>query len=49
MQMAIVDCPEGVYVKGLSIHTVSLEEDALSLLFEARENKYYTSSNCLLA
>ncbi|NWQ97807.1 KIF9 protein, partial [Burhinus bistriatus] len=41
MQMAVVDCPRGVYVKGLSIHSVSHEEDALNLLFEARENKYY--------
>ncbi|NWU58514.1 KIF9 protein, partial [Dromas ardeola] len=46
MQMAVVDCPQGVYVKGLSIHAVSHEEDALNLLFEARENKYYTSSDC---
>ncbi|NXX14909.1 KIF9 protein, partial [Podargus strigoides] len=38
-QMAVVDCPQGVYVKGLSIHSVSSEEDALNLLFEARENK----------
>ncbi|NXK52392.1 KIF9 protein, partial [Chauna torquata] len=36
-QMAVVDCPQGVYVKGLSIHSVSHEEDALNLLFEARE------------
>ncbi|NWH50436.1 KIF9 protein, partial [Fregata magnificens] len=43
MQMAVVDCPQGVYVKGLSIHSVSHEEDALNLLFEARKNKYYTS------
>ncbi|KFO72630.1 Kinesin-like KIF9, partial [Cuculus canorus] len=34
--MAIVDCPQGVYVKGLSIHPVRHEEDALHLLFEAR-------------
>ncbi|NWZ48728.1 KIF9 protein, partial [Haliaeetus albicilla] len=45
MQMAVVDCPQGVYVKGLSIHSVSHEEDALNLLFEARKNKYYTSSD----
>ncbi|NXK14393.1 KIF9 protein, partial [Herpetotheres cachinnans] len=44
-QMAVVDCPQGVCVKGLSIHSVSHEEDALNLLFEARE-KYYTSSDC---
>ncbi|NXT37655.1 KIF9 protein, partial [Pelecanoides urinatrix] len=45
VQMAVVDCPQGVYVKGLSIHSVSHEEDALNLLFEARKNKYYTSSD----
>ncbi|XP_074899658.1 kinesin-like protein KIF9 isoform X2 [Buteo buteo] len=48
MQMAVVDCPQGVYVKGLSIHSVSHEEDALNLLFEARKNKYYTSSDCYI-
>ncbi|NXI75014.1 KIF9 protein, partial [Anseranas semipalmata] len=37
MQLAVVDCPQGVYVKGLSIHSVSHEEDALNLLFEARK------------
>lgn len=35
--MAVVDCPRGVYVKGLSVHPVSHEEDALNLLFEARQ------------
>ncbi|OXB63800.1 hypothetical protein ASZ78_016206 [Callipepla squamata] len=44
VQMAVVDCPQGVYVKGLSIHSVSNEEDALNLLFEARSNEYYASS-----
>ncbi|NXK99400.1 KIF9 protein, partial [Mesembrinibis cayennensis] len=44
VQMAVVDRPQGVYVKGLSIHSVSHEEDALNLLFEARKLKYYTSS-----
>ncbi|NXC74562.1 KIF9 protein, partial [Anhinga anhinga] len=44
VQMAVVDCPQGVYVKGLSIHSVSHEEDALNLLFEARKTKYYASS-----
>ncbi|KFP75457.1 Kinesin-like KIF9, partial [Acanthisitta chloris] len=39
-QLAVVDCPQGVYVKGLSIHSVSYEEEALNLLFEARENKF---------
>ncbi|NXI38278.1 KIF9 protein, partial [Galbula dea] len=44
--MAVVESPQGVYVKGLSIHPVSHEEDALNLLFEARENSYHTSSDC---
>ncbi|POI25881.1 hypothetical protein CIB84_010369, partial [Bambusicola thoracicus] len=44
VQMAIVDCPQGVYVKGLSIHSVSDEEDALNLFFEARSNRYYALS-----
>ncbi|NXT92489.1 KIF9 protein, partial [Anhinga rufa] len=44
VQMAVVDCPQGVYVKGLSMHSVSHEEDALNLLFEARKKKYYASS-----
>ncbi|NXJ85742.1 KIF9 protein, partial [Trogon melanurus] len=39
--LAVVDGPQGVYVKGLSVHRVSREEDALNLLFEARNNKYY--------
>uniref|UniRef100_A0A8C2TG45 Kinesin-like protein n=1 Tax=Coturnix japonica TaxID=93934 RepID=A0A8C2TG45_COTJA len=39
MEMAIVDCPQGVYVKGLSIHSVSDEEDALNLLFEGESNR----------
>ncbi|NXA40425.1 KIF9 protein, partial [Eudromia elegans] len=43
VQLAVVDCPEGVYVKGLSVHTVNHEEDALNLLFEARGNKYCPS------
>ncbi|XP_030349420.1 kinesin-like protein KIF9 isoform X2 [Strigops habroptila] len=56
MQMAIVDCPEGVSVKGLSIHTVSFEEDALSLLFEGESrrviaehalNKHSSRSHCI--
>uniref|UniRef100_A0A8C8ATE8 Kinesin-like protein n=1 Tax=Otus sunia TaxID=257818 RepID=A0A8C8ATE8_9STRI len=37
--MAVVDCPQGVYVKGLSIHPVSHEEDALNLLFEGETNR----------
>ncbi|XP_061852909.1 kinesin-like protein KIF9 isoform X3 [Colius striatus] len=39
MQLAVVDCPQGVYVKGLSIHSVSHEEDALNLLFEGETNR----------
>ncbi|NWW82445.1 KIF9 protein, partial [Climacteris rufus] len=39
-QLAVMDGPQGVYVKGLSIHPVSHEEEALNLLFEAREPKY---------
>ncbi|NWS35697.1 KIF9 protein, partial [Polioptila caerulea] len=38
-QLALVDSPQGVYVKGLSIHPVSHEEEALHLLFEARGPK----------
>uniref|UniRef100_A0A8B9B957 Kinesin-like protein n=1 Tax=Anser brachyrhynchus TaxID=132585 RepID=A0A8B9B957_9AVES len=37
--MAVVDCPRGVYVKGLSVHPVSHEEDALNLLFEGETNR----------
>ncbi|NXK20686.1 KIF9 protein, partial [Arenaria interpres] len=57
MQMAVVDCPQGVYVKGLSVHAVSHEEDALNLLFEAGEtnrvitehtlNKNSSRSHCI--
>ncbi|XP_009477558.2 kinesin-like protein KIF9 [Pelecanus crispus] len=39
VQMAVVDCPQGVYVKGLSIHSVRHEEDALNLLFEGETNR----------
>lgn len=38
-QLSVMDGPQGVYVKGLSIHPVSHEEEALHLLFEAREPK----------
>ncbi|XP_010071892.1 PREDICTED: kinesin-like protein KIF9, partial [Pterocles gutturalis] len=38
-QLAVVDCPQGVYVRGLSVHTVSHEEDALNLLFEGETNR----------
>uniref|UniRef100_A0A8C8SXB0 Kinesin-like protein n=1 Tax=Pelusios castaneus TaxID=367368 RepID=A0A8C8SXB0_9SAUR len=37
-QMTIVEYPQGVFVKGLSMHLASHEEDALNLLFEARKN-----------
>ncbi|NXK69474.1 KIF9 protein, partial [Sylvietta virens] len=33
-QLAVMDGPQGVYVKGLSIHPVSHEEEALHLLLE---------------
>ncbi|NXL93378.1 KIF9 protein, partial [Alectura lathami] len=39
VQMAVVDCPQGVCVRGLSVHSVSDEEEALNLLFEARRSK----------
>ncbi|KAM6410497.1 kinesin-like protein KIF9 [Pluvialis apricaria] len=42
MQLAVVDCPQGVYVKGLSIHSVRHEEDALNLLFEGETNRVIT-------
>ncbi|NXC47018.1 KIF9 protein, partial [Penelope pileata] len=42
-QLAVLDCPQGVRVKGLSVHPVSREEDALNLLFEARRKKYSAS------
>ncbi|NWI78684.1 KIF9 protein, partial [Dryoscopus gambensis] len=44
-QLAVRDGPQGVYVKGLSIHPVSHEEEALHLLFEAREAKYSGETN----
>ncbi|NWT57295.1 KIF9 protein, partial [Erythrocercus mccallii] len=43
-QLAVMDGPRGVYVKGLSIHPVSHEEEALQLLFEAREPKFSLES-----
>ncbi|NXI81882.1 KIF9 protein, partial [Rhipidura dahli] len=54
--LALRDGPQGVYVKGLSIHPVSHEEEALHLLFEAREatvigehtlNKNSSRSHCI--
>ncbi|NXK41622.1 KIF9 protein, partial [Piprites chloris] len=37
--LAVLDSPRGVCVRGLSIHPVSHEEEALNLLFEARAPK----------
>ncbi|MEJ1285846.1 kinesin family member 9 [Cricetulus griseus] len=46
--MTIVENPQGVFIKGLSVHLTSQEEDAFSLLFEAHsrtlsDEKYITS------
>uniref|UniRef100_A0A8D2MMU3 Kinesin-like protein n=1 Tax=Zonotrichia albicollis TaxID=44394 RepID=A0A8D2MMU3_ZONAL len=38
-QLCVMDGPQGVYVKGLSIHPVSHEEEALHLLFEGETNR----------
>uniref|UniRef100_A0A674HRL8 Kinesin motor domain-containing protein n=1 Tax=Taeniopygia guttata TaxID=59729 RepID=A0A674HRL8_TAEGU len=38
-QLSVIDGPQGVYVKGLSIHPVSHEEEALHLLFEGETNR----------
>ncbi|NXW74894.1 KIF9 protein, partial [Hirundo rustica] len=46
-QLAVMDGPRGVYVKGLSIHPVSHEEEALHLLFEARGPKYSRESRVI--
>ncbi|NXD88261.1 KIF9 protein, partial [Halcyon senegalensis] len=55
--MVVVDSPRGVYVKGLSLHSVCREEEALNLLFEARKyliviaehtlNKSSSRSHCI--
>ncbi|XP_073190967.1 kinesin-like protein KIF9 isoform X2 [Lepidochelys kempii] len=37
--MAVVEYPQGVFVKGLSIYPASHEEDALNLLFEGETNR----------
>ncbi|XP_065438643.1 kinesin-like protein KIF9 isoform X4 [Chrysemys picta bellii] len=37
--MAVVEYPQGVFVKGLSMHPASHEEDALNLLFEGETNR----------
>ena len=34
--VTIVENPQGVFIKGLSVHLTSQEEDAFSLLFEVR-------------
>ncbi|XP_014451581.2 kinesin-like protein KIF9 [Alligator mississippiensis] len=39
VQMSIVDGPQGAHVKGLSVHHISCEEDALSLLFQGETNR----------
>ncbi|NXM04018.1 KIF9 protein, partial [Tyrannus savana] len=54
--LAVLDSPRGVHVRGLSIHPVSHEEEALHLLFQAREprltaehalNKNSSRSHCI--
>uniref|UniRef100_A0A8C5JZ42 Kinesin-like protein n=1 Tax=Jaculus jaculus TaxID=51337 RepID=A0A8C5JZ42_JACJA len=37
--MTIVENPQGVFIKGLSVHLTSQEEDAFSLLFEGETNR----------
>ncbi|XP_023556421.1 kinesin-like protein KIF9 isoform X2 [Octodon degus] len=37
--MTIVENPEGIFIKGLSVHLTSQEEDAFSLLFEGETNR----------
>ncbi|NXB11191.1 KIF9 protein, partial [Cnemophilus loriae] len=46
-QLAVMDGPQGVYVKGLSIHPVSHEEEALQLLFEAGETNRVVAEHSL--
>ncbi|XP_059965407.1 kinesin-like protein KIF9 isoform X3 [Mesoplodon densirostris] len=41
--MAIVESPQGVFIKGLSVHLTSQEEDAFSLLFEGETNRIIAS------
>ncbi|NXG75701.1 KIF9 protein, partial [Baryphthengus martii] len=45
--MAVVDSPRGVYVKGLSVHPVGHEEEALNLLFEARNSESDSSADVM--
>ncbi|XP_007470329.1 PREDICTED: kinesin-like protein KIF9 isoform X2 [Lipotes vexillifer] len=41
--MTIVGNPQGVFIKGLSVHLTSQEEDAFSLLFEGETNRIIAS------
>ncbi|XP_054203502.1 kinesin-like protein KIF9 isoform X2 [Homo sapiens] len=41
--MTIVENPQGVFIKGLSVHLTSQEEDAFSLLFEGETNRIIAS------
>ncbi|XP_058534884.1 kinesin-like protein KIF9 [Ochotona princeps] len=41
--MTIVEKPQGVFIKGLSVHLTSQEEDALSCLFEGETNRMVAS------
>nr|KAF6270328.1 kinesin family member 9 [Pipistrellus kuhlii] len=41
--VAISENPQGVFIKGLSVHLTSQEEDAFSLLFEGETNRIIAS------
>ncbi|XP_017496792.2 kinesin-like protein KIF9 isoform X3 [Manis javanica] len=41
--MTIVENPQGVFIKGLSVHLTSEEEDAFSLFFEGETNRIIAS------
>ncbi|XP_029399154.1 kinesin-like protein KIF9 isoform X5 [Mus pahari] len=41
--MTIVENPQGIFIKGLSVHLTSQEEDAFSLLFEGETNRIIAS------
>ncbi|CAK6435953.1 unnamed protein product [Pipistrellus nathusii] len=41
--VAIAENPQGVFIKGLSVHLTSQEEDAFSLLFEGETNRIIAS------
>ncbi|NXM36134.1 KIF9 protein, partial [Oxyruncus cristatus] len=45
--LAVMDSPRGVYVRGLSIHPVKHEEEALNLLFEAGETNRVIAEHAL--